>query len=156
MPFPLNINVFFVREMIELLMAKCELTETEVLEAEKNFIAANPTGVISKEEFILSMKVTSWDSRQPSLRDISIHLRKHKTKWWSSKSFDHKHHSHSHHKYCCLQDVFLAESLFRVFDEDKSGALNFYEFLQVSSDQISSDQLGPGSDPITQILKLSW
>ena len=84
MPFPLNINVFFVREMIELLMAKCELTEIEVLEAEKNFIAANPTGVISKEEFILSMKVTldraSWDSRQPSLRDISIHLRKHKTK----------------------------------------------------------------------------
>ena len=49
----------------------------------------------------------------------------------------------------------MAESLFRVFDEDKSGALNFYEFLQVSSDQISSDQLGPGSDPITQILKLS-
>ena len=48
----------FVREMIELLMAKCELTETEVLEAEKNFIAANPSGVISKEEFILSMKVT--------------------------------------------------------------------------------------------------
>ena len=48
----------FVREMIELLMAKCELTETEVLEAEKNFIAANPSGVISKEEFVLSMKVT--------------------------------------------------------------------------------------------------
>ena len=44
--------------MIELLMAKCELTETEVLEAEKNFIAANPSGVISKEEFVLSMKVT--------------------------------------------------------------------------------------------------
>ena len=82
----------------------------------------------------------SWDSRQPSLRDISIHLRKHKTKWWSSKSFDYKHHSHSHHKHCCLQDVFLAESLFRVFDEDKSGALNFYEFLQVSSDQIRSVQ----------------
>ena len=64
-------------------MAKCELTETEVLEAEKNFIAANPSGVISKEEFILSMKVTliqaSWDSGQPSLQDISIHLRKHKT-----------------------------------------------------------------------------
>ena len=57
-PFPLNINVFFVREMIELLMAKCELTETEVLEAEKNFMAANPSGVISKEEFVLSMKVT--------------------------------------------------------------------------------------------------
>ena len=39
-------------------MAKCELTETEVLEAEKNFIAANPSGVIFKEEFVLSMKVT--------------------------------------------------------------------------------------------------
>ena len=50
--------MFVRREMIELLMAKCELTETEVLEAEKNFMAANPSGVISKEEFILSMKVT--------------------------------------------------------------------------------------------------
>ena len=64
-------------------MAKCELTEIEVLEAEKNFVAANPSGVISKEEFILSMKVTliqaSCDSRQPCLQDISIHLRKHKT-----------------------------------------------------------------------------
>ena len=39
-----------------------------------------------------------------------------------------------------MQDVFLAESLFRVFDEDKSGALNFYEFLQVGSDQIRSVQ----------------
>ena len=34
----------------------------------------------------------------------------------------------------------MAESLFRVFDEDKSGALNFYEFLQVSSDHIRSVQ----------------
>ena len=34
----------------------------------------------------------------------------------------------------------MAESLFRVFDEDKSGALNFYEFLQVGSDQIRSVQ----------------
>lgn len=25
----------------------------------------------------------------------------------------------------------IAESLFRVFDEDKSGELSFYEFLQV-------------------------
>ena len=32
----------------------------------------------------------------------------------------------------------MAESLFRVFDEDKSGALNFYEFLQVGSDHIRS------------------
>ena len=39
-------------------MAKCELTEMEVLEAEKNFIAANPSGVIFKEEFVLSTKVT--------------------------------------------------------------------------------------------------
>ena len=29
------------------------------------------------------------------------------------------------------QDNFLAESLFDVFDEDKSGALNFYEFMLV-------------------------
>ena len=25
----------------------------------------------------------------------------------------------------------MAESLFRVFDEDKSGALSYYEFMQV-------------------------
>ena len=31
-----------------------------------------------------------------------------------------------------LQAGFLAESLFRVFDEDKSGALSYYEFMQVS------------------------
>ena len=37
----------------------------------------------------------------------------------------------------------MAESLFRVFDEDKSGALNFYEFLQVGSAQIRSDQFRP-------------
>ena len=29
------------------------------------------------------------------------------------------------------QDDILAESLFDVFDEDKSGALNFYEFMLV-------------------------
>ena len=29
------------------------------------------------------------------------------------------------------QDNILAESLFDVFDEDKSGALNFYEFMLV-------------------------
>ena len=29
------------------------------------------------------------------------------------------------------QAGFLAESLFRVFDEDNSGALSFYEFAQV-------------------------
>ena len=34
----------------------------------------------------------------------------------------------------------MAESLFRVFDEDKSGALNFYEFLQVGSAQFRPDQ----------------
>ena len=30
-----------------------------------------------------------------------------------------------------MQAGFLAESLFRVFDEDNSGALSFYEFAQV-------------------------
>lgn len=29
----------------------------------------------------------------------------------------------------------MAESLFRVFDEDNSGALNFFEYLQVGSPQ---------------------
>ena len=39
------------------------------------------------------------------------------------------------------QDNILAESLFDVFDEDKSGALNFYEFMlvKVARDQINQD-----------------
>ena len=31
--------------------------------------------------------------------------------------------------YSVFQDMLLAESLFEVFDEDNSGALNFYEFM---------------------------
>ena len=30
-----------------------------------------------------------------------------------------------------VQDKLIAESLFRVFDEDNSGSLNFSEYLQV-------------------------
>ena len=96
----------------------------------------------------------SWDSRQPSLRDISIHLRKHKTKWWSSKSFDHKHHSHSHHKQsivvcrtCSWQKACSGCSM-RIRAE-RSTSMSFFR-----SAQIISDQFRPGSDPITQILKL--
>ena len=32
----------------------------------------------------------------------------------------------------CCQNSLMAESLFRVFDEDNSGALNFFEYLQVN------------------------
>ena len=39
-------------------MVKCNLTEAEVLAAEQEFNAANPSGVIAKEKFILSMQVT--------------------------------------------------------------------------------------------------
>ena len=44
--------------MVALLMVKCNLTEAEVLAAEQEFNAANPSGVIAKEKFILSMQVT--------------------------------------------------------------------------------------------------
>ena len=43
--------------MVALLMVKCNLTEAEVLAAEQEFNAANPSGVIAKEKFILSMQV---------------------------------------------------------------------------------------------------
>ena len=33
----------------------------------------------------------------------------------------------------CCQNSLMAESLFRVFDEDNSGALNFFEYLQVNT-----------------------
>ena len=32
---------------------------------------------------------------------------------------------------CIVQNTMMAESLFRVFDEDKSGTLSFEEYLQV-------------------------
>ena len=50
--------IFLSREMVALLMVKCNLTEAEVLAAEQEFNAANPSGVIAKEKFILSMQVT--------------------------------------------------------------------------------------------------
>ena len=34
---------------------------------------------------------------------------------------------------CFLQDNFLAESLFKVFDEDNSGTLDFYELMLVKN-----------------------
>jgi len=73
--------------VVQLLMAKCDMTEEDVVEAYKKFNEENPSGVISREEFLESMQ----------------------------------------------EDQLIAESLFRVFDEDNSGALNFSEYLQVKS-----------------------
>ena len=45
------------KELVRALMAKCNMTEEEVLEAYDGFHEQNKKGVISKEEFIHSRKV---------------------------------------------------------------------------------------------------
>ena len=37
------------------------------------------------------------------------------------------------------KNTLMAESLFRVFDEDNSGALNFFEYLQVTKNVMALD-----------------
>ena len=36
-------------------------------------------------------------------------------------------------KQCFLQDNIMADAFFRVFDEDRSGALSFYEYMLVKT-----------------------
>jgi len=74
------------QDIVKVLSVKCNLSEEEVIAAYKEFNAENPDGVITKEQFLLTMK-----------------------------------------------DQLIGESLFRVFDEDNSGSLNFSEYLQVKS-----------------------
>ena len=79
-------------------MAKCDMTEEEVVAAYSDFNTKNPEGIITKAAFLDSMEVTNVHSAEKIL----------------------------------LQEKLIAESLFRVFDEDNSGALNFSEYLQVT------------------------
>jgi hypothetical protein len=43
--------------LVKVLMSKCDLTEEEVMAAYHDFNVANPSGVITMEEFVLSMEV---------------------------------------------------------------------------------------------------
>jgi len=74
------------KELVTSLMAKCNMSEEQVLAAYDEFYAKYPSGEITQTQFI-----------EQSSAGI------------------------------------IAESLFRVFDEDKSGELSFYEFLQANS-----------------------
>merc|ERR1711988_1149344 len=73
-------------ELISSLMAKCNMSEEQVLAAYDSFYAKYPSGEITQTQFV-----------EQSTAGI------------------------------------ISESLFRVFDEDKSGELSFYEFLQANS-----------------------
>ena len=53
-----------------------------------------------------------------------------------------------------VQDKLIAESLFRVFDEDNSGSLNFSEYLQVSPRR--SSVANAGGRPFCQELGMGW
>ena len=46
------------KELVSALVAKCEMTEEEVLKAYDEFHEKNKKGVIGKEEFVSSRKVT--------------------------------------------------------------------------------------------------
>ena len=46
-----------------------------------------------------------------------------------------------------LQAGVMAQSLFRVFDEDHSGKLTFYEFMQVGTPPSTPPSEGPCSLP---------
>merc|ERR1739838_118099 len=74
------------KELVASLVAKCNLSEEEVLESYDAFFNKHPDGEISKEEFMEESKAGV-----------------------------------------------ISESLFRVFDEDNSGNLSFYEFLQADN-----------------------
>jgi len=49
--------------VVQLLMAKCDMTEEDVVEAYKKFNEENPSGVISREEFLESMQEVGQASR---------------------------------------------------------------------------------------------
>ena len=100
-------NSCFSRDTVAVLMAKCEMTEEEVVAAYSDFNENNPEGIITKAAFLDSMEVTNLHSAEIQL----------------------------------LQEKLIAESLFRVFDEDNSGALNFSEYLQVNTRLVQKSAL---------------
>ena len=46
------------RAMVQSLVTKCNLTESQVVVAHQEFNETNPSGLISKEQFIKSMRVS--------------------------------------------------------------------------------------------------
>ena len=87
--------------LVTLLAAKCNMEKEDVEKSYDDFNLKYKDGFIQKDEYIQSMKVTN----------VSIII-------FISLN-------------CFLQNTMMAESLFRVFDEDKSGTLSFEEYLQV-------------------------
>lgn len=89
--------------MIGVLMLKFNKSEEEVLKSYNQFYADNPDGSISQEKYVASIKVVNWNY-PVSCNVLQIHSK----------------------------NTMMAESLFRVFDEDKSGTLSFEEYFQAS------------------------
>ena len=87
--------------LVTLLATKCNMEKEDVEKSYDDFNLKYKDGFIQKDEYIQSMKVTN----------VSIII-------FISLN-------------CFLQNTMMAESLFRVFDEDKSGTLSFEEYLQV-------------------------
>ena len=96
------------RELCEFLATKTDLTEEELLTSHGEFHEKYPAGEINKKQFLEQSKV--------SLE-------------WSRFTWNLQH------KISLKAGPFLAEALFRVFDEDGSGNLDFSEFVQVRGDQ---------------------
>ena len=92
--------------MIGVLMLKFQKSEEEILLSYNKFYADNPDGVISKDKYISSIKVCMY-------MYVFIYL---------IYPFI----------FIPSQNTMMAESLFRVFDEDKSGTLSFEEYFQAN------------------------
>ena len=88
--------------LMTLLATKCNMKKEDVEKSYDEFNLKYKDGFIQKDEYIQSMKVTT-----VSIISSSLSLN------------------------CIVQNTMMAESLFRVFDEDKSGTLSFEEYLQV-------------------------
>ena len=88
----------------QVLVSKYGLSNIDALLAYDKFFKRFPSGEIKKEDFMEEYKVT---------KNIS---------WVNTFKMTIN-----------IQDNIMAEAFFRVFDEDKSGALSFYEYMLVKT-----------------------
>ena len=88
----------------QVLVSKYGLSNIDALLAYDKFFKRFPSGEIKKEDFMEEYKVTKNISWVNTFK-ITINI----------------------------QDNIMAEAFFRVFDEDKSGALSFYEYMLVKT-----------------------
>ena len=109
-------------EAVKVLVSKYGLSNIDALLAYDKFFKKYPTGSIKKNDFLEEYKVLHY------LEFLFLFI------------------PHLYRIIIVLQDDIMAEAYFRVFDEDNSGSLSFYEYMLVKT--------APNSDKIED--RLGW